>query len=894
MFSMQKNRSFYTSISLLSCSLILLIGCSESPKEVTCEPIEVSEAHKRWSDSISQILKWPKEIEFSGFAGPDVTPSPSCLAVAPNGDVFVGIDMIGSLGKKPGNGSILKLRDCNNDGVTDSYTTFATLDNPRGIQVIGDQVFVLHTTFSEITGIATGMSLVVFEDKDKDGIADGAPTPLIRNISSKKFLQSRGTDHATNGIRLGIDGWIYIAVGDFGFHGAVDASGKAMTMLGGGILRVRPNGTEMEVYTHGLRNIYDVAIDPFMNIYTRGNTNDGGGWNIRFIHQIQSGEYGYPVLFKHFTNEILPALVDVGGGSGTGSLFMNDPNWPESLNNVPMMADWGRSQLVLHRVEADQASFTQKDEVFLKLPQITDVDVDASGRMFMAAWDGAGYSGSPNKGYVVRAIPKGLEFKEFPDLHELSTNELAELLKSKSGKARLHAQQALLKRSKSSAASVSLDLANDTSLTLENRVAALFTYSQVAGISGIDNLISLTKDASVQEFALRALADRKSQVAYVPATPFIEGLKSSDPRVQVAAIVGLGRLENPALATELLKIKVPKMPAIPAEGIEGAHATPNAKIIPAHLAVRALVSLNAVDACVNALGTEQTELALWALKYMHSEKAVTALISYYKQSPKEQDEIITTLARLYHKEAPYDGSWWWSTRPDTHGPYYKSIPWEASSKIRRLITSEWAKAKGTDREAFFISLDKRDRLELNASEIVESGVQESEIAIDLESIKNKKGEIGKASIENIMLAIAEIPGDPLKGKKLFTQQGCVACHSTEKGETLKGPFMGQIGSIMNREQIAESIIKPNASISQGFASVYIETKDGKGYSGFISEETAKKLVLRTITGQVFTINSADIKEREELETSMMPSGLANSLSLDEFASLVTYLSTLKK
>ncbi len=28
--------------------------------------------------------------------------------------------------------------------------------------------------------------------------------------------------------------------------------------------------------------------------------------------------------------------------------------------------------------------------------------------------------------------------------------------------------------------------------------------------------------------------------------------------------------------------------------------------------------------------------------------------------------------------------------------------------------------------------------------------------------------------------------------------------------------MGQIGSIMNREQIAESILKPNASISQGF------------------------------------------------------------------------------
>ena len=70
---------------------------------------------------------------------------------------------------------------------------------------------------------------------------------VIKNIRSPKFLQSRGTDHATNGIRMGIDGWIYIAVGDFGFHDAVDRSGKKMTMLGGGVLWVRPDGTEMEV-----------------------------------------------------------------------------------------------------------------------------------------------------------------------------------------------------------------------------------------------------------------------------------------------------------------------------------------------------------------------------------------------------------------------------------------------------------------------------------------------------------------------------------------------------------------------------------------------------------------------------------------------------------------------
>lgn len=428
----------------------------------------------------------PPDLTITRFSGPDVTPSPACLAVAPTGEVFVGVDMIGSLGKDPGKGRILKLVDTDNDGKMDQHTEFAEVDNPRGILVQGNRVFVLHTTFSKETGKATGMALVVFEDKDGDGKADGPPQPLIEHLSNTKYIQERGTDHATNGIRMGIDGWIYIAVGDFGFHNATDRSGRKLTMLGGGIIRVRPDGTEMEVFTHGTRNVYDVAIDPYMNVFTRENTNDGGGWNVRFSHHIQSGEYGYPVLFQHFTDEILPALVDVGGGSGTGALFMAEPTWPEKYNNVPMMADWGRSMLYIHRVTPDGPTFTQKDEEFLALPQITDLDVDGSGRLFLSAWDGAGYSGSPKKGYVIRAVPNNWTYQPFPDLAKASIEELAGLLKSASAVARLNASQELIARTdKQAVSTAALKIASDQQLPLYARVAGIYTYAQVTGRDGI-------------------------------------------------------------------------------------------------------------------------------------------------------------------------------------------------------------------------------------------------------------------------------------------------------------------------------------------------------------------------------------------------------------------------
>lgn len=859
-----------------------------------CHSVNSSEA-MRISDSLAIALNWPSDLKVTYFAGPEITPSPACIAVAASGEVFVGVDMIGSLGKRPGKGAIIRLVDCNNDGVADRHTEFAKVDNPRGIIALGEQVFVLHTVFSEETEKATGMDLVVFKDVDKDGIADGPSKPLIRNISSYEFLQSRGTDHATNGIRMGIDGWIYIAVGDFGFHNAVDRSGTTLTMLGGGIVRVRPDGTEMEVYTHGMRNIYDVAIDPYMNIFTRGNTNDGGGWNVRFSHQIQSGEYGYPVLFKHFTNEIIPALVDVGGGSGTGALFLDDARWPDKYNRVPMMADWGRSHLFIHRVTADGTGFTQKDEEFVRLPQITDLDIDGSGRLYLSAWDGAGYKGDSSKGFVVRAVPQGWEHEAFRDLKDSSVKALVSLLRSGNAVSRLQAQQELLLRPVSETAGEVWDVIVDESLSVDVRVAGIFTYAQILREDGIDKLVTLVSDEDLREFALRALADRKPFLKSVPIEPFLKALNDSSKRVQVAAAVGLGRLGRIEAADALLAMPAPQPPAAPAKDMIGPHAIPNSSVIPAHVAVRALVSLHAVDACIRAVGSENSAIALWALRYMHDPKVVEGLLASYKQT-KDNDlraEILTTLSRLYKKEAPYDGSWWWGTRPDTHGPYYRAIEWESSPSIRAFLVSEWKTSTASERK-LFADLNGKHRMGISMFGGEEPEIEIEGTRINLAGIQKTKGMIGKSSIEDVMLALDRIQGNAALGKTLFEKQGCVACHSIKGGEALKGPFMGQIGSIMSRERIAESILKPDASISQGFASVLITTKDDKTHAGFISEESADKVVMRDMTGAVSTIKTQDIVSRKELETSMMPAGLANSLSYEEFASLVTFLSRQKR
>jgi len=846
-------------------------------------------------DSLAMENEWPEDLEITYFTGPEVTPSPAALAVAPSGEVFVGVDMIGSLGKDPGKGYVVKLIDCNNDGVVDAKSIFANVDNPRGLLPVGDKLFVLYTVFSEETGLAEGMDLVVYDDADRDGVADGPPEPLIEHISNVNYIRERGTDHATNGIRMGIDGWIYIAVGDFGYHNAIDRSGTQLTMLGGGIVRVRPDGTEMEEYTHGLRNIYDIAIDPYMNIFTRGNTNDGGGWNIRFSHQVQSGEYGYPVLFRNFTEEIIPALVDVGGGSGTGTLYMDNDAWPDKYNNVPMMTDWGRNMIYLHPVIADGPSFLQEEIPFLKVPQVTDVDIDASGRMFISAWDGAGFRGDSSRGFVLRAVPTSWEYEPFPDLSMLTVNQLISYLKSGSAETRLYAQQELITRPEGEASGALWNIARDKKQPLEVRIAGMYGYLQLVGENSIDNLVSLTREDAMREYALRALADRKGLVDRVPLEPFIEGLSDPSERVQVAAAIGLGRLGKQEAAEALLTVPMPSTFATPARGTEGPHATPNPTTILPHVAVQSLVDLHAVNASVRALEGEHADLALWAMRYMHHPEVVNGLIGAYEETDdtRLRRKIITTLARIYHKEAPYDGSWWWGTRPDTRGPYYKPIPWEQTEAIKGFLLAQ-QNAIDESENLFFAELNAKHRLDIPELGTPDELVTEEETpSVNLTDIANQRGQIRRSSIEDIMLALVEAEPDTALGRQLFTQQGCDVCHNLNDGEVMKGPFMGQIGSIMSRDQIAEAILAPNASISQGFATVLIVTKEGKSYLGFVSEETSERVKMRNIAGQVFTIATDNIQSRQRVDNSMMPEGLVNALSYQEFASLVEFLSLQK-
>ncbi len=623
-------------------------------------PVGAKKQAKKVDDrGILRGIKAPSGFELSVFAAPPDVRYPTCLAASPSGEVFVGIDENGSLDAKANRGRVVRCLDTDGDGKADKFNVFATMDSPRGVIWDDGTLYVLHPP-----------TLTAFTDTDHDGVADKSEV-LIKGIGFD--LKFRGADHTTNGIRLGIDGYIYVAVGDYGFIKAEGRDGTTHQLLGGGVVRVRTDGTGFEIVSRGQRNIYDVAIDPFLNLFTRDNTNDGDGWDVRLSHVVPTGHYGYPSLFKRFADEHIQPLADYGGGSPCGSLFLDEPTVPAPYGQMLYTCEWGRGGIFMHPLEANGAGFKAKQEMFVEIPRPTDMDVDGQGHIYVASWRDGGFSYSrPEIGYVIRLSAKGVNPPKVPDLKTLNEDELVRNIGGKSAVLRLAAQRELLRRGVSPQIAKALESQASFHPNLEGRVAAIFTLEQALKGRSIPILLELAeKFPPIREFAIKAIADRPEQEAKSADKRISAYQKDTDPRVRFQAVVAVGKLGNAEDAPSLLPLTADTDPLV------------------AHVAVKALVALKASDACLKALSDPKVASgASMALQAMHDSRTVTGLIRLVEGSKEiaYQKPALKTLARLYFTEAPYEGKWW-GTRPDTTGPYYNGVTWSGSESIASALRS---------------------------------------------------------------------------------------------------------------------------------------------------------------------------------------------------------------
>jgi glucose/arabinose dehydrogenase len=284
----------------------------------------------------SAQLKAPAGFSVSVYA--DNLQGPRTMLYAPNGDLFVAQSRAGS---------VIVLRDANNDGEPDARTVYAQgLNGVFGMAFHDGYLYLGRTD-----------SIIRYKYKDGDTQAQGTPEKLMD-------LPTGG--HSTRNIVFSRDGKkMYVAVGSASNKSDGEEPRRAA------VNEYNPDGTGHRVFASGLRNPVALTLQPGTDtIWVSVNERDTLGDDLvpDYITSVKDGGfYGWPYSYigsnydpEHHGKRpdlvqraIVPDVLLPAHAAAVGLTFYTGTQFPERYRNgafVGLHGSWNRSKLSGYRV----------------------------------------------------------------------------------------------------------------------------------------------------------------------------------------------------------------------------------------------------------------------------------------------------------------------------------------------------------------------------------------------------------------------------------------------------------------------------------------------------------------------------------------------------------------
>ncbi|MGV3772345.1 MAG: c-type cytochrome [Verrucomicrobiales bacterium] len=135
-------------------------------------------------------------------------------------------------------------------------------------------------------------------------------------------------------------------------------------------------------------------------------------------------------------------------------------------------------------------------------------------------------------------------------------------------------------------------------------------------------------------------------------------------------------------------------------------------------------------------------------------------------------------------------------------------------------------------------------------------------------------------------------GNAERGRRLFfsPQLACSKCHAAEGRGKAAGPeFLGQSKSML-QVQLIEAIVDPSKQIDPKYQGFEIETKEGQTFTGLQAQQASDGSVeMLSMDGSIIQVDAKDVETFRPLNNSLMPDGLVEGLSVEDFRDLLSYL-----
>jgi glucose/arabinose dehydrogenase len=153
-----------------------------------------------------------------------------------------------------------------------------------------------------------------------------------------------------------------------------------------------PDGKNMEIFASGFRNIFDGGVNRDGEFFTYDadmeyDFNTPWYRPTRMNHVVSGGEYGWrngAGKYPEFYYDNLPATLNIGPGSPTGTTFGYGAKFPAKYQNAFYVLDWSWGKIYAVHLTPQGSTYTATKEEFVTggpLP-VSDAIIGKDGAMY--------------------------------------------------------------------------------------------------------------------------------------------------------------------------------------------------------------------------------------------------------------------------------------------------------------------------------------------------------------------------------------------------------------------------------------------------------------------------------------------------------------------------------
>ena len=744
---------------------------------------------------------------------------------------------------------------------------------PIEIRAINGMVFAYGALYAGVNDYEREMQSGLYRISDSDGNDELDKVKLLRAFDSK-------SDHGVHAVMPTPDGKsLYLITGNNAIidkgpkEGTSDDSpvskvwgddhllprmpdgrghNRHVLAPGGIIYRLDPDGNNFEIFASGFRNIYDASLHKSGELFTYDadmeyDFNTPWYRPTRVNHVVSGGEYGWrngAGKYPEFYVDNLPATVNIGPGSPTGTLFGYGAKFPAKYQDAFYAFDWSWGKVYAVHLEADGASYTGTKEEFLTgapLPVTDAIIHPGDGSMYFAIGGRRVQSG------LYRVRYTGSESTAAVDREPALTEE-----------AKIRHR---------------LEGFHNSKVT-EDKLGVSWAY-----LDHEDRWIRWAARTAVEHLPLDMW--------------FRRALKERIPERRIQSLLALARLTGTApshreegheIDTDMRDKIFTSLLQIDVDALETGWKIDYVRTVQVALVRFGNPGQKDVDALVAKLDPhlpsgsyELNWVLLETLCHLQSpsaaEKGMQLLSEAKSQEPQMQ--FARSLAHLragWTPELREQQIEWFLTAANYRGG-------ASFSKFIEFIRN--------DSLATFTDAEKSKHAELLAKKPEVKSAIENVGAIFAGRTPTMwtLEELSKAAESGMKNRDFE------NGRKMFSAAACYACHRFGNAGGMTGPDLTGAGGRYSPHDLLDQIINPSKEINEQFAPIVVTKKDGSVVSGVVVNLHGNNVTLNTDLSdpnQRVNVDRTEVESIEVSKVSPMPPMLLSMLTKEEVLDLLAY------